>query len=80
LQQEQQEPPVPALALLAQLAPPEQQQELVLALSLLAPLVELEQARALVQVPKPSHLCGFRVLRPATKRLHQLNRRRQQRR
>jgi hypothetical protein len=76
LQQEQ-----PALASPEQqeLAPPGQEQ-LVLALQLLAPLVELEQEQALVQVPKPSHLCGFRVLRPATKRLHQLMRRRQQQR
>jgi hypothetical protein len=78
LKHSQQEPLVQASQ---QLAPPGQQQEqLVLALQLLAPLVELEQARALVQVPKPSHLCGFRVLRPATKRLHQLMRRRQQQR
>jgi hypothetical protein len=70
---------------LAQVLPEEL---MVLALQLLVPPEELEplllevRLRVPAQVPKPSHLCGFRVLRPVPKEphwlhQHQLKRRRQ---
>jgi hypothetical protein len=60
---------------LAQVLPEEL---MVLALQLLVPPEELEplllevRLRVPAQVPKPSHLCGFRVLRPVPKEPHWL--------